>query len=742
MNCKKDRVVHELQKDGTVRGKIMQKNSSLSKSSGSSANRTEHRNISANRMEHHSSSANRTKHHSMAVRIPAMIIGSVMVVVVIMCVSFYTLSRRTVSRLLNEQVNYIAEQNTQTVDAYLSSMQVYSEALRDEVLHYRSLGEESASPLLVQALRDVVQSGRVFSAYFAFEPNAFFPDTPRGLSYYAYRNGSTIAMDILNDYDTYGMEDYYSTTRSIMQTHVTQPYPYTLTNGQTVYLVTLSNPIVDNAGRFLGVANCDILSDSLGNLDYNTGSYQNCYSAIVSASDYYIANTKDASLAGSMIVSAEYTAAKSNFSTSSNTVQNHYDALIGERAILCYQPITLAGSDLSWVSMFAVSEGEAFARIDYVTIAVSIISVIGCIILAVLCVAILHRALAPIAPLMEIAQKTNQFDFSEDTNRYDFPPNELGSLADAFLSMSRHLKSVVQDERDMLGAMASGDFTTDSRCKDQYVGGLAAILVSIHNIADSLNDIVQMIETSAQQVSAGAGSLSNGAQTLSQGATQQAAAVEELSATVSDLSEAVQKNSQDARAVSTSVAAAAEEIVKSNERMQELIHSMAEINSTSIEIAKVIKIIEDIAFQTNILALNAAVEAARAGEVGKGFAVVAEEVRNLATTSQTAAQNTANLIKASVTAVRKGSAIADETAESLLQTVSGIQSITGSVNALAESSEHQAVSIAQVSIGIDQISSVVQANSATSEATAAASEELSAQAQLLSDMVNKFTLKK
>ena len=684
---------------------------------------------------------NSQRSYRLSVRIPAVIIAAVAAVVAIMCICFYAMSRNVVSSLLNDQVKNIAAQNTQTVNSYLTSMQVYSEALRDDVLRCRSLGQAAAGPMLEEALRDVVKSGRVFSAYFAFEPNTFFPNTPNGLSYYAYKSGSDIAMDILNDYTDYGGGDYYATTKSIMKTHVTEPYAYELTNGQTVYLITLSNPVTDATGKFLGVANCDILADSVGELNYTGGSYTKCYSAVASAENVYIANTAAPEEVGTAITSANFTAAKAKLATQASVVENRENRFIGEKATICYEPITLAGSDLNWTSVFGVADSEAFSQITTVTIAVVIIGLIGIALLALACFAILRRSLAPIAPLMRVAEKTNNFDFSEDAERYAFPPNELGSLADAFLSMSRHLKAVVQDESDVLGAMARGDFTAESRCESEYVGGLAAILSSIRNISAALNDTIAQIDTSSQQVSAGAGHLSTGSQSLSQGAAEQAAAVEELSATISELSEQVQKNADDARGISAEVSETAGQVAQSNERMQELIRSMTDINNSSMEIDKVIKIIEDIAFQTNILALNAAVEAARAGEAGKGFAVVADEVRNLATKSQEAAKSTADLIKASVEAVKHGSGIADETAESLLAAAERIQNITNAVNEMSEASEKQAVSISQVSEGISQIAEVVQTNSATSEQTAASSEELSAQAELLSELVDKFQLK-
>jgi len=183
------------------------------------------------------------------------------------------------------------------------------------------------------------------------------------------------------------------------------------------------------------------------------------------------------------------------------------------------------------------------------------------------------------------------------------------------------------------------------------------------------------------------------------------------------------------------------EIEDSNLHMQELIKAISEINFKSTQISKIIKTIDDIAFQTNILALNAAVEAARAGNAGKGFAVVAEEVRNLASKSAQAANETTELIESSIEAVSIGTKIADATAISLSSVVTGASEINTLMNVISQASNEQATSIGQVTRGVEQISEVIQTNSATAEESAAASEELSGQAQLLITLVSNFKLR-
>ncbi len=319
--------------------------------------------------------------------------------------------------------------------------------------------------------------------------------------------------------------------------------------------------------------------------------------------------------------------------------------------------------------------------------------------------------------------------------------DELGRLADAFRKMAETLKDVVTDASRLLSEMADGNFDVRTRAEEHYVGEFQGLLSSIRKLNRDLSITLGQINRSADQVAAGSDQVSIGAQALSQGSTEQAAAVEELATTIAEISTQVKDTATDALEAKKQSTMAGDEAEECNQQMRDMMNAMEEITRTSDEIGKIIKTIEDIAFQTNILALNAAVEASRAGTAGKGFAVVADEVRNLASKSSVASQNTAELIESSIKAVSRGTQIADSTAQSLVKVVDEVRSASGKVDKIADAAEEQAGAIEQVTLGINQISSVVQTNSATAEESAAASQELSEQADMLKQLVAKFILR-
>lgn len=319
--------------------------------------------------------------------------------------------------------------------------------------------------------------------------------------------------------------------------------------------------------------------------------------------------------------------------------------------------------------------------------------------------------------------------------------DELGSLAKSFKRMTEILGDVITDASMLLEEMSNGNFDVRTRAEESYVGSCQNLLLSIRKLNRDLSSTLGQINRSADQVASGSGQVSLGAQDLAQGATSQAAAVEELVATIEDITQQVKSTAENAMEARSQTNMAGDEVEECNGQMREMTAAMEEITRTSNEIGKIIKTIEDIAFQTNILALNASVEAARAGSAGKGFAVVAEEVRNLASKSSDASADTASLIESSMDAVSRGTQLADATAEALMKVVEGVRAASDMVDRIADASKEQANAIEQVAMGVDQISGVVQTNSATAEESAAASEELSGQAEMLKDLVAEFKLR-
>ncbi len=312
----------------------------------------------------------------------------------------------------------------------------------------------------------------------------------------------------------------------------------------------------------------------------------------------------------------------------------------------------------------------------------------------------------------------------------------LLAIVIAYIFTQSLIVKPLRNVKDSMVKAGTGDLTVYSNVnqKDE-IGDISA---SFNKMIAKIKNLLMEINQASDQVASGSDQVSQSSLSLSQGATEQASSVEELSSSIEEIASMARDNTKEANTASTMTLSAQEYAETGNGQMTNMLAAMEEIKDSSNNISKIIKVIDDIAFQTNILALNAAVEAARAGQHGKGFAVVAEEVRNLASRSAAAAKETTDLINGSVDKVNEGMSIAQGSADALHSIVEEVSKVTNLITGIAKSSDEQLSGIEQINMGIEQISEVIQSTSAVAEETAAASEELSSQADLLKSQIASF----
>ncbi|HMM07079.1 MAG TPA: methyl-accepting chemotaxis protein [Clostridiales bacterium] len=664
-----------------------------------------------------------------------------LIVMVVVIVALSVVLQNAFTQKQENEIRELAVYNSEMIANYLAKMDNFSKSLANNVANYRGFDREMADKLLRDSLESVLVDENIFSAYYAFEPNLYFPDTPDGLSYYVYRDGSDVAIDVLNDYAVYNTGEYYAVSKEKMAAHITEPYNYELTNGEVVWLVTLSNPVFNEDGEFMGVANCDILADVFLDLKYNMGGYETAQGCLLTQEGTYLVDTANKDHEG---VQFEVTndGDAERLEAIKNTTETKIEGTNPEtlnKAIIYNMPVKVEGIEKTWSSQFSLDESEAYQSVRLMIIMVIAITVAGLLILSFIVYRNLKKSLAPVGKIVHHIEEMGQGNLNiEKADHY--ANDELGKLTRINEHTAEILNNYISEISEILTEIANGNL--NQTVTREYIGNFNAIKMSLNDIIQSLNEIFAEMDMSADQVFEGATQVSEGAQSLSQGAAEQAGAIEELSATISEITGQIKANAENAAKAKEISFLNGQTTAEGKVQMDLMIKAMDEISNASNKIGKIIENIDDIAFQTNILALNAAVEAARAGSAGKGFAVVAEEVRNLAGKSAESAKNTATLIESSRAAIENGSKIVTETAKALEKIAEGTERSDEVIQKIADASEDQAKAADQVNIGMEQISSVVQTNSATAEESAAASEELSGQAQMLKELIGKFELKK
>ena len=640
------------------------------------------------------------------------------------------------SNLNASRVNKITVNTSNTMKSLAESfVNFHKEDGGDSALSGKSKLEEATGALTVSEAEEEYYLMKTMQGFaknnlgivsqaLLLEPDAFSKEN----SNYSLRYDTDGDKFSMVPYEVYGTQDFYKQAQESKVASATLPMENADTGKASFYMTV---PILDG-DRFLGIVTTEISTEVFNELDMSTLGYENVFFDVLDNQNNFVySNNPDAKgkNLGDLIGQKYSDMLVEKMQTKEAFFQR-------DSQVRYYVPLQIEGVD--WWVQTAMTIPHFDQEKNQLLFALILSEVIIFILVQIINFVRISNALKPLKKISEAGKEVAGGNFDVEIH---YPQqDEIGELSRSISEVIGRSKKIVFDLRDRLDAMAGGNFTENLE-SEEYVGDYAPLLESLKHIQEDMNRTLQEVHASSVQVLSSAEQVNTGAQSLSQGATEQASSIEELSANMQDISQSIQASTKTAGDAYKLQGEAGVAVLQSNEKMEEMRKAMDDITAKSNAISKIIKTIDDIAFQTNILSFTAAIEAARAGAAGKGFAVVADEVGNLAQKSAKAAQNTGLLIEETIEAVEKGAKITEETAESLNSVSKSTEEVNTLIEKISAASSKDLEGITSLNQGLQQISSVVQANSATAEQSAAASEELTGQANKMNELVERFQLK-